>query len=67
MVSKKVGSAVIRNQVKRWLREASRHHYKALNKSVDVVIIAFSSAAHSTLSDLEKQVLYAFDAISKKV
>jgi len=66
VVSKKVGCAVVRNQVKRWLREASRHNYCELIKGVDVVIIAFPSTAQSTFNILKKQIKDSFVGISKK-
>ena len=50
-VSSKVGDAVLRNQVKRRLREAVRqelHHLPA----VDLVLVARSSATGATVDDL---------------
>ena len=67
VVSKKVGNAVIRNQVKRRLREASRHHYSKLKKKVDVVIIAFPSIVELNVEILERQVSSSFVSISKRM
>ncbi len=43
-VSRRVGNAVVRNRVKRWLREAVRHERTGLG-AVDVVVIARASSA----------------------
>ena len=66
VVSKKVGNAVIRNLVKRRLREACRKNLEVLKNNVDIVIIAFSSAALCTQTTVENQVMKAFSGISKK-
>jgi ribonuclease P protein component len=44
-VSRKVGGAVIRNRVKRWLREAVRHERSSVVGGWDVVIVARPEAA----------------------
>jgi ribonuclease P protein component len=44
-VSRKVGGAVIRNRVKRWLREAVRHERSSVLGGWDVVIVAQPDAA----------------------
>lgn len=55
-VSKKVGNAVMRNFVKRRLRDIARRH-KALWSGRDLIIIAKPEAAGRTLQELEADVL----------
>lgn len=59
-VSKKVGNAVTRNLVKRWLREAARHELHRLTRPVDLVLIAHPRAAEADASVLRDQVRGAF-------
>jgi ribonuclease P protein component len=44
-VSRKVGGAVVRNQVKRWLRECYRRGRSTLPRTVDFVVVARPAAA----------------------
>jgi ribonuclease P protein component len=56
-VSSRVGNAVVRNRIKRWVREFVRHH-KELLPAGDLVIVAKPSAAtcaHAVLDrDLDR-------------
>ena len=60
MVSRKVGNAVARNRVKRWLREVIRHHHRTLTDLWDVAIVALPQAATASLRLLEADLLDAF-------
>ncbi len=66
VVSKKVGNAVCRNLVKRRIREACRRNKHLLKLPLNVVIIAFSSALHSTQKDVDKQVSTMFEKLNTK-
>ena len=54
-VSRKVGNAVTRNRVKRWLREAIRHQSALIPAGRDVVVIAHPQANETGLEGLKEQ------------
>jgi ribonuclease P protein component len=60
-VSKKVGNAVVRNLVKRRLRDIARRH-KDLWRAHDVVVVAKPEAAAAAYRELESDVLAAMSA-----
>jgi ribonuclease P protein component len=66
-VSRKVGNAVRRNRVKRWLREAVRRRHQGRFDGLDVVFIARRGAPEVGYHALVEQVDQAFDAIEGAV
>lgn len=57
-VSKKVGKAVVRNRVKRLIKEAFRlNQDKVKNKGVSLVFVARNRAKEANFSEIEKAML----------
>ena len=62
-VSSKVGNAVVRNRIRRHLRELFRTRIEELPKGIDVVLIARSSAAKASRDDFAK----AFGTVASRL
>ncbi len=54
-VSRKVGNAVVRNRVRRRLRELARLHSPCLSPSFDYVVIAYPAAAAADFARLRDE------------
>ena len=65
VVSKKVGNAVSRNLVKRRLRESCRRNKHLMIASLNIVIIAFSSALHRTQQEIDIQMIDSFNELNR--
>jgi ribonuclease P protein component len=55
VTSKRVGGAIVRNRVRRRLREIVRHHQPALRRGIWLVVIARPPAAGATYRALEDE------------
>ena len=64
-VSRRVGNAVVRNRVKRWLREGLRHQYPGIEGCWDVVVIAHSSAADAGQDAISHQLASALALVNR--
>jgi ribonuclease P protein component len=51
-VSKRVGGAVVRNRIKRRVREVLRHRYACLEPGWDLVVVVRPEAANATFAEI---------------
>jgi ribonuclease P protein component len=65
-VSRVMGGSVVRNRIRRRLREAVRLNLARLSASVDVVINPKKSTEHAAFSQLMNEVAEAFRAIEQR-
>lgn len=57
-VSKKVGNAVVRNRMRRLVKEIVRHHDSELMEHIDLVFIVRKGALNMPYKDLERSVMH---------
>ena len=69
-VSRRVGNAVVRNRVRRRIREILRHHRALLCRGHDHVVVAFPRAASAPFAAFSEELICqlqrAFDSVSAK-
>lgn len=59
-VSTKLGGAVVRNRIRRRLKEVYRLSEKSLHTGYDIVIVARMRSRHAAWDELQSSVLYLF-------
>jgi len=60
-VSKKIGKAVVRNRIKRLLREVYRHNNEQLKTGLDLVFIARNPIVDASYQQLEQTANHLFN------
>lgn len=66
VVSRKIGNAVKRNKIKRWMRDLFRRNKELLKSSVDIVIIPKKDISELSWSSLQQEYLAAIEFVSQK-
>jgi len=57
-IDRRVGKAIIRNRIKRWMREVFRLHQSRLKDRMEMILVARSSAREIVdYSEMEKRIL----------
>ena len=57
IVTKKIGKAVVRNKVKRWLREAVRLVLPTLPTNFEATVVGFEGIEKSNFAELHKELI----------
>ena len=65
-MSRKVGNAVKRNRIKRWVREVFRKHPDRFVTSVDIVVIAKRDIHDFSYVHIEQEFLDVIDTYMRK-
>lgn len=65
--SRKVGPAVIRNRIKRLIREAFRQHHHQLPPGLDLVVVAKWEAREATAEEIRRELVGMTRALGSRI
>lgn len=66
VASKKIGNAVMRNRIKRWMRDLFRRNKDLLKNPVDIIIVAKKEAQDASWSKLKEDYVAAIETVFQK-
>ena len=56
--SKKIGNAVVRNRIRRLIKEIVRHHQTDIVQQIDLIFMVRKSVLHMSYQQLEKSIVH---------
>lgn len=66
IVSKKIGNAVSRNKIKRWMRDLFRRNKGLLKDHFDILIVVKRDIQEASWSSLHESYIIAIESMTKK-
>ncbi|MBN1273757.1 MAG: ribonuclease P protein component [Candidatus Aminicenantes bacterium] len=67
VVGKKVGNAVVRNKVKRWMRTLFRKNKNLVKQPMDILIIFKQEIKEASMEELRDEYMHALQVISQTI